>query len=267
MEPKPTRRRPLAAIVPIVIATVLVLADFSGRARALTPQELCEAHTMAAMGKRISLKLHCHAWAKAAQAPVDAGCLQRAEDQYVRDVRRGGPGCASAETLIAKGADADLVMSSVVGTVDTAEPPPAIDLSGEWESESIIDLTQAYVGTAATVVDIAACKRAGLCPNILIVECRSTITQEGDTLHHDGMCESAPASAVQLQGFTFDMSGPIDVRTGEWTVAGKLLVEPGTRIPYQADGVASPDGNGMTSVTIAGFDGAWTAFTTQRRVQ
>ncbi len=215
------------------------------------PLARCEAARLAAMGQRISTKLHCRAWARLTDIEVPEACLRAADDEFVRLLVSIGPECADPGAIVDLGASADETMSAAAATVDSGSPLP--DLSGRW-------VTRTVLGANPDGADALLCGGPGEpeCPDVfVIIECRSDFTQEGETLHQTSVCSTTPDSPEALPPFTQEGSGPIDLLTGEFSFEGSVDV-PGIFVAlYKGEGVFSADGSSQRAVTTAGLGGDW----------
>jgi hypothetical protein len=234
-----------------VVAVALGSLVTAGGARAATPEAECEAAQLAAMGQRISTKLHCRAWAKLTGIEVPAECLQAAEDQFLSLIVSMGPECADPGSIVDLGASADATMSAAAATVDPAPSIP--DLNGTW-------VTRTVLGPNPGGADALVCGGAGepTCPEVfVIIECRTQLTQEGETLHQLSECGTTPDSPEYLPSFRQEGSGPIDRVTGEYSFEGSVDVPNVFVAHYKGEGVFSPDGSSLTAVTTAGLGSGW----------
>lgn len=214
-------------------------------------EKRCEATQLAAMGQRISTKLHCRAWAKATSTQVSAECLEAADDQFLKLLRSVGPECATPGAIVDLGASADATMSAAAATVESGPLIP--DLSGTW-------VTRTVLGPNPNAADGLVCGGPGEveCPEVfVIIECRSEFTQDGAVLHQRSRCSTTPDSPETLPSFSQEGSGPIDSVTGEFSFEGSVDV-PGVFVAlYKGEGVFSEDGNSHTAITTAGLGGGW----------
>lgn len=249
-----------------LVLLFLVLVLPASRARATTPAERCEAYQLAASGQRISAKLHCRAWAKLTGAVVDESCLDKAEKQFLLHLKDGGADCATPDEVVSLGAAADAQMSAVVADVQ----PSAVaipDVSGSW-------VTRTSVATDPSGGFAIGCEYypPGKCPplnNFATIECQTTLVQTGTSLRFDSLCQTTPDSGVSFAPFNQNANGSIDPVTGEWLLAGIVLVGGLDPIDYAGEGVFSADGRTQTGFTTAGYSGGaslWLATTTGHRV-
>lgn len=250
------------------ILALSALALGASTARAITPDEQCEAYQLAATGQRISAKLHCRAWAKLTGTDVDPACLDKAEKRFLVQLQKGGPDCATPSEVVSLGAAADAQTNAVVADIQT-DPPTIPDLTGTWTTRSSISSNPgggAVVGCEYYLP--APCPE----PNIfLIIDCRTQITQDGDELTYDSECSTPPESPTQRDTFRQEGTGPIDRVTGEWMLSGTVYVPGLEAIDYSGEGVFSADGRSQTGFTTAGFSAGgftaeWLATTVGRRV-
>ena len=215
------------------------------------PDARCEAARLAAMGQRISTKLHCRAWARLTDIDVPEACLRAADDEFVRLLVSIGPECADPGTIVDLGASADETMSAAAATVDSGTPLP--DLSGRW-------VTRTVLGPNPDAADALLCGGPGEpeCADVfVIIECRSDFTQDGDMLHQTSQCSTTPDSPQTLPSFTQQGSGPIDRLTGEFSFGGSVDV-PGVFVAhYKGEGLFSADGTSQRAITTAGLGGDW----------
>jgi hypothetical protein len=227
---------------------VTSVALSAGSSSAITADGRCEAYQLAASGQRISAKLHCRAWAKLTGTPVDAGCLDKAEKRFLLLLQEGGPGCAAPDEVVSLGAAADAQSNQVVSEVQL-DPPTLPSLTGNWR-------TRTTVGFAGEVVLDCDYYKPKPCPDpgsFLVIECETSIVQDGGTLTYASTCGSTPDSPADLPTFTQAATGTIDVVTGESTLAGTVEVPGLGRYAYEGEGVFSADGRSTTGFTTAGW--------------
>lgn len=248
------------------VLAALGVALLAGSAAAVTPEERCDAFKMTASGKRILAKLRCRARAKLNGEEVSAACLDRAEKRYVLHVANGGNNCLDPDDLVASGSDADEQMSTLVEGLDrSAKSLP--DLSGTWQTRTIVGINPE--GGWALDCDYwpgESCPDANL---LAIVDCEQVLVQNGTTISGTSQCHSPPESPLHLGSFPQVTTGTFNVTTGEWTASGSA--QPSGQVVYYfaSEGVYSPNGEGMTGVSTAGWsegESAMLASTTGHRV-
>lgn len=230
----------------LLAVTSLVLS--AAASAAVTADERCEAYQLAAAGQRISAKLHCRAWAKLTGTPVEADCLDKAEKRFLLHLQEGGPGCATPDDVVSLGAAADAQTNQVVAEVQL-DPPTLPSLTGEWR-------TRTTVGLADEAVLDCEYYKPKPCPDpgsFLVIDCATTLEQDGGALTYASTCGSAPGSPFELPTFTQAATGTVDVVTGEWTLAGTVQVPGVGTYSYMGEGVFSADGRTMTGFTTAGW--------------
>jgi hypothetical protein len=239
-------RRSLAIVVAIA---VLLTATRDGWA--VTPEKECEAAQLAAIGQRISTKLHCRAWAKLTGIGVPPECLRAADDRFFSLLASMGPDCADAGRLIDLGANADAVMSAATAQIETGSSIP--DLSGAWTTRTVL-------GANPDGAESLICGGPDepVCPEVFaIIECRSQYRDEGAVLRQDSECRSSADSPTHFDAFRQLGNGPVDHTTGECSFAGTVDVPNAFVAHYKGEGVFSSDGNSMTAITTAGLGGDW----------
>jgi hypothetical protein len=251
----------------LIVSAVLVTLS-SSWVQAITADERCEAYQLAASGQRISAKLHCRAWAKLTGTAVDPSCLDKAEKRFLLQLQDGGPGCAAPDEVVSLGAAADVQMNAVVADI---QPGSATipSLTGKWR-------TRTLVGTNPDGGPAIDCKyyAPGACPPpnmFAIIDCDTTLEQQGTSLRFDSNCTTPPESLQQVAPFKQNATGSIDQVTGEWLLAGTVEVPGLSAIDYTGEGVFSADGRTQTGFTTAGYRGSggaspWLATTTGQRV-
>ena len=250
------------------ILALAALASSVAAARAITPAERCEAYQLAATGQRISAKLHCRAWAKLTDTPVDAGCLDKAEKRFLLQLQQGGPDCAAPDDVVSLGAAADVQADAVVADVQP-DAPALPSSTGHWQSRSSIINTP----DGGTWVD---CDNypPGQCPRpdvFLIIDCDTQLTQTGTKLNYVSTCSTPPESPEQLSSFPQEATGTIDLVTGEWMLSGTVKIPGLDPIDYTGEGSTAPDGRTSSGFTTAGFSASgvktsWLASTVSHRV-
>jgi hypothetical protein len=243
--------RRLSTVVVLAVAVVVAVVPIGpGRASAVGPDAECEAAQLAAIGQRISTKLHCRAWAKLAGIEVPSECLRAADDQFFTLLVSMGPKCGDPGSLVDLGASADAIMSTAAAQVEVSTS--VADPSGTW-------VTRTVVGTNPDEMDLTCGgPEEPVCPDVIaIIECRTQITLERDSTHQDSECQSSADSPVYFGPFHQEARGPIDRTTGEHSFAGTVEVSPSLVAHYKGEGVYSADGNSMSAITTAGLGGDW----------
>jgi hypothetical protein len=249
-------------IVAVAFTGLLTAGDL---AHAVTPEDECEAARLAAMGQRISTKLHCRAWAKAVGTDVPGACIEAAENQFLELLQSVGPECADPGLLVDLGAEADSIMADAV-EIAAILPSAAIpDVSGVW-------VTRTALGANPAGADPLICGGPGEppCPDVfVIIECRSELAQTDRVLHQRSECHTTPDSPEQLPLILEQASGPVDPTTGEFSISGSVEVTSLFVVDYKNEGAFSDDGNSVRSVATAGQNGQWLwlAVTSGERVQ
>jgi hypothetical protein len=252
----------------LVVGSSAILL-WTATARAVTPEQRCEAYQLAATGQRISAKLHCRAWAELSGTAVDPACLDKAEKRFLLQLQDGGPDCAAPDDVVSLGAAADAQASAVVADVQPSAPTIP-SLTGHW-----ITRTRVATNEAGTVL---GCEfyQSRPCPTpdfFALLQCDTRLEQTGTALTFDSTCSTPPESGLQLASFAQAGTGTVDRVTGEWLLTGTVEV-PGLAFPieYQGEGVFSADGRTQTGFTTAGWSGRggqtlWLATTTGERVE
>ncbi len=257
---------PTTCALAAALCSLLVSAPAS---EAVSVEDRCEAYRLAAIGERVSRKLHCRAWAKLTGQDVDEACLQRAEDLFLAHLFRGGASCVVIDDLVTLGEEADDIVNAVVASVET-DPPLLPDLTGTWETRTVVSLDVDSIGgfdcEAWEVYNPPPCPDPSL---FAVIECTLEIVQDGDTLHHESTCMSAPGSAFPIPGLQQEATGPIDLRTGEWGLRGTVLFGD-SFVEYRGEGVFAPNGqsfSGITTSSLGGPEGPrYLSFTSGSRV-
>ena len=83
----------------------LLAASAPATLAAGTPAQQCVGAKLRAAGKTLAAKTSCHARAKRAGSPVDAGCLARAEAKFTAAVTRAGAACEGTPATLESSVD------------------------------------------------------------------------------------------------------------------------------------------------------------------
>ena len=259
----------MRTIVTRLVAASAAIFLWTATARAVTPEQRCQAYQLAATGQRISAKLHCRAWAELSGTEVDPACLDKAEKRFLLQLQDGGPDCAAPDDVVSLGAAADAQASAVVADVQPSAPTIP-SLTGRWKTRTRVATNE--VGT------VVGCEfyQSRPCPTpdfFLLVECDTRIEQSGTALTFDSTCSTPSDSPLQLTPFAQVGTGSVDRVTGEWLLTGTVEIT-GLAFPidYQGEGVFSADGRQQTGFTSAGWSTGggqtlwWLATTAGERV-
>jgi len=248
------RRKSVGAGLTIVsVSLAVVLAD-PASAR---DDSVCEGFRLAAVGARISRKLHCHAWARLTGEPLDSACLDRAEKAYLEHLGQGGPECLAGDAVLDAATFADSALGVAVRSAATESVAAEFDPSGTW------DITGALELSAEAVVDRAGCLVGeSLCPAPgLEIVCEQDLTLRGEVLSATLDCV-VPGTELTLSVDADE--GSFDAVTLEWAAGGEAFVaELGARFGWKAEGVFAPSGDtytGIATVGLGGQDSVWLAF-------
>ena len=250
-----------------LLGSFVLLALSASWAAALTADERCEAYQLAASGQRISAKLHCRAWAKLTGTEVDATCLDKAEKRFLLQLQDGGAGCATPDEVVSLGAAADAQANAVVADVQPGAPSiPSV--TGKWRSRTSVGIKpDGGIAIDCSYYSPAACPLANV---FAVIDCDTTLEQQGTTLRYDSICGAAPESPESIAQFTQMAIGSIDSVTGESQLAGTVNIPGLAPIDYQGEGVFAADGRMQTGFTTAGWSAStgslWLATTTGHRV-
>jgi hypothetical protein len=253
------------ARIAIVAAGFTGLLTAGSLAHAVTPEDECEAARLAAMGQRISTKLHCRAWAKAVGTDVPEACIEAAENQFLELLQSVGQECADPGLLVDLGAEADSIMADAVGIAAILPPAAIPDVSGVW-------VTRTALGANPDGADPLICGGHGepACPDVfVIIECRSELVQEDRVLHQRSECHTTPDSPEQLPLILEEAIGPFDPATGEFSISGRVDVSSLFVVDYKNEGAFSHDAKSVRSIATAGQNGQWLwlAVTSGERLQ
>jgi hypothetical protein len=237
--------------VVVLAVAVAVVPIGPGGASAVGPDEECEAAQLAAVGQRISTKLHCRAWAKLSGIEVPSACLRAADDRFLALLLSIGPTCADPGSLVELGASADAIMSAAAAQIEVAAA--VADPSGTWETRTV-------VGANPAQSEGLTCDGPGepICPDVFaIIECRTEITLDGGFLGQESECRSSADSPAYFGAFHQSARGSLERTTGEHSFEGTVDVPNAFVAHYKGEGAYSSDGNSMTAITTAGLGGDW----------
>ena len=270
MSKKKVASRLVTIAAAAVVLSALALTGPAVRvAAAVSAADRCEAYQLAASGQRISAKLHCRAWAKLTDTPVDPACLDKAEKRFLLQLQDGGPDCAGPDQVVSLGAAADAQANAVVADVQS-DSPTIPSVAGKWLTRSTIAFNPD--GGAAVACEFYSTPQA--CPNLemfLIIDCETRLGQDGATLTYDSICTTPPESPTQRETFNQAATGSVDLVTGESMVSGVVEIPGLDPIAYDGEGVFSADGRSSTGFTTAGYSGGgveilWLASSVGHRV-